>query len=111
MVEASFRTSCSRGFVAPFRWSWWDDTALPQAPTYESPMSLMRFCHCSLCLVKVMKRITVQLLARARLAAADIVMKSRVHQDSKYRAGVPVIDGSNSEPLGADASPLLTEGL
>ena len=33
------------------------------------------------------------------LARADIVMKSRAHHDSKYRAGVPVIDLTSSVPL------------
>jgi hypothetical protein len=43
--------------------------------------------------------------------AADIVMKSRSHHGSKYRAGVPVIAGRSSVPFEPDAIPLGVEGL
>jgi hypothetical protein len=36
---------------------------------------------------------------------ADIVMKSRAHHDSKYRAGVPVMADSSSVPFDAAAMP------
>jgi hypothetical protein len=42
--------------------------------------------------------------------AADMVMKSRAHHDSKYRAGVPVMFERSSEPLVGLARPVVVDG-
>ncbi len=44
------------------------------------------------------------------VALADRVMKSRDHQDSKYRAGVPNMLGSRSVPLAGVAAPFGVRG-
>ena len=45
-----------------------------------------------------------------RRGPADIVMKSRAHQDSKYRPGDPVMLVSSSDPFPAAASPAAWRG-
>jgi hypothetical protein len=45
------------------------------------------------------------------LVTAVIVMKSRAHHVSKYRAGVPVIDARSSLPFDAAAIPWGVDGL